>query len=176
MAAARIHADAHGSSLSVERGTASGQVPPALRPRSKMVHKQSLPPTQATVQGDPAAPPLCHCVEVRRGARKAPPRPFSTVSQVARPRRTPQKQASILYRPLARGESGGRLSCLSRSGAQQATPSVALCSTRGLPGPRAPLKRHRAPCATCGARSAVHGGRPIECVAGEVHSESASVQ
>jgi len=36
-----------------------------------------------------AAPPLCHCEDDRKGARKASPRPFSTVSQVARPRRTP---------------------------------------------------------------------------------------
>jgi len=123
-----------------------------------------------------AAQPPCDCVGDHRGARKAPPRPFSTVSQVARPHRTPQKQAAALDRPLARGETGGRLSFLSRSGAQQATPSVALRSTRGLPGPRASLKRHRAPCATCGAKSAIHGGRPIEGVAGEVHSESASDQ
>jgi len=60
--------------------------------------------------------------------------------------------------------------------AHQATPSVTLRSTCGLPGPRASINRHSAPCATCGALSAVHGGRPIEGVAGGVHRKSASDQ
>jgi len=60
--------------------------------------------------------------------------------------------------------------------AQQATLSVTLRSTRGLPGPRASLNRHSAPCATCGAQSAVHGGRPIEGVAGGVHRKRTSDQ
>jgi len=143
--------------------------PPTNGPQTESVPNASVRSRRC------AAPPLCHCVDDDRGARKASPRPFSTVSQVARPHRTPIKeQAAALDLPLARGESGGRLSCLSRSGALQATPSVR--STHGLPGPRASLKRHRAPCATCAAQSADHGGRPIEGVAGEVHSESASDQ
>jgi len=70
----------------------------------------------ATVPDDPAAPPPYHCVDDLTGARKPPARPFSTVSQVARPLRTPPKQAAALDHPLARGESGGHLCCLSRSG------------------------------------------------------------
>jgi len=153
------------------RGGCPRRCDPARKWSTNRVYPQRKRPSRRS-----AAPPPCHCVDDHRGARTAPPRPFSKVSQVARPRRTPQKQAAALDRPIARGESGGRLSCLSRSWAQQATPSVVLRSTRGLPGPLASLKRHRAPCATCGARSAVHGGRPIEGVAGEVHSESASDQ
>jgi len=59
-------------------------------------------------------------------------------------------------------------------GAKQATPSVTLRSTRGLPELRASINRHSAPCATCGARLTVHGGRPFGGVAGELHRESAS--
>jgi len=50
-----------------------------------------------------AVPPPCHCVDDHRGARKAPPQHFSTVSQVARSHRTPQTQTAALDRPLARG-------------------------------------------------------------------------
>ena len=70
----------------------------------------------AAVPDDPAATPPCHCVKDHRGARKLPARLFSTVSQVARPRRRPLKQAAALDHPLALGESGGRLCCLSRAG------------------------------------------------------------
>ena len=70
----------------------------------------------ASVPDDPAASPPCHSVGDHRGARKPPARPFSTVSQMARPLHTPPKQAAALDHPLARGESGGRLCFLSRSG------------------------------------------------------------
>ena len=92
-----------------------------------------------------AAPPPCHCLDDDRGARRAPPRPFSTVSQVAQPHRTPQKQAAALDCPLARGESGGRLSCLSRSGALQATPSVARVARRPRSNATELPARHVAP-------------------------------
>jgi len=64
-----------------------------------------------TAPDDPAAPPPSHCAGGHRGAGKPPARPFSTVSQVARLRRTPPKQAAALDSPLARGGSGRRLCC-----------------------------------------------------------------
>ena len=91
--------------------------------------------------------------------------------------------------PPCAPKTGGRPRSYPRSGeigrppllpvtlrAQQATPSVTLRSTCGLPGPRASINSHSASCATCGARSAVCGGRPIEGVAGGVHGKSASDQ
>jgi len=110
--------------------------------------------------------------------------------------RGPQDSCATVLDGLAGGttppcapKTGGRPRSYPRSGeigrppllpvtlrAQQATPSVTLRSTCGLPGPRASINRHSASCATCGARSAVCGGRPIEGVAGGVHGKSASDQ
>jgi len=128
------------------------------------------------------------CSRRSRGATTPPLR--------RRSHRGPQAASETIFDGLAGGttppyapKTGGRPRSPPRSGgierppwlpvtlrAQQATPSVTPRSTCVLPGPQSSIDRHCAPCATCGALSAVHGGRPIEGVAGGVHRKSASDQ
>jgi len=120
----------------------------------------------------------------------------TTLPLRGRSQRGPQASSETILDSPAGGttppyapKTGGRLQSPPRSGgivrtpllpvtlrAQQATPSVTLRSPCDLPGLRASLNRHSAPCATCGAQLAALGGRPNEGAAGGVHRKNASDQ
>ena len=174
LAATGTHVDANGSSLGAERVTAPRPTPPALQP------VQNWSTNRVCRQRDRSR---------RFGG-------VTTLPLRGRSQRGPQASSETILDSPAGGttppyapKTGGRLQSPPRSGgigrapllpvtlrAQQATPSVTLRSLCDLPGPRASLNRHSAPCATCSAQSVIHGGWPIEGMVGGEHRKRASDQ